>query len=437
MNAILFAMLVVIRCQTVTSAAFRTEYEWDSSNVYAAANAIDGDHNTVAISGDASPAGQWLRIELGQSHVGPFTVRVVIDESNSYVVDWLQGMNVMLANSTGEGARCVLAARYAWNCIQLPRNLLRYLKLEIAPTTSHAWMVIQEVEIEWHSQPSMQSAIVPSYSTQIQSIGRFADLHVPQRLANESLPVVVFLHPFTWTGERWYLHYGLTTDGPIPAIHIVPLGSLNSGGYNFWNATDACCNLDHTDVDDVAYIEGLVRVAIRDYGADPDNVTVVGHSNGAFMVHRLLCELPAMFAAGVAINGATWYNEYDCPALRREVGLLPTVLNIHALDDPLISHLGGEVFPSLGRYPSVATATQRWSIASGCSTSQTLSYINIMYSGENTLVLEHLNCTRGNRVIQWDLSSGGHQPNFALGWMNTVLNNVLLSRAQRSRARCA
>ena len=40
---------------------------------------------------------------------------------------------------------------------------------------------------------------------------------------------------------------------------VMPDGKVNTLGYQYWNATDACCDIFGSGVDDVAYIAGLIE----------------------------------------------------------------------------------------------------------------------------------------------------------------------------------
>ncbi len=64
-----------------------------------------------------------------------------------------------------------------------------------------------------------------------------------------------------------------------------------------WNAGDCCGLPASSQVDDVTYIEGAVGFLRAKYGVDPKQVFAVGHSNGAMMALRLVCEGDVITAA--------------------------------------------------------------------------------------------------------------------------------------------
>lgn len=103
-----------------------------------------------------------------------------------------------------------------------------------------------------------------------------------------------------------------------------------------WNAGGGCCGLPFSQgVDDVAYITGAVRRLVAEYGLDAGQVYGLGHSNGAMMVQRLLCESEVL-AAGVAVAGPLTMDIARCPKAAGH-----RVLAIHGVDDANVPVAGG------------------------------------------------------------------------------------------------
>ena len=82
--------------------------------------------------------------------------------------------------------------------------------------------------------------------------------------------------------------------------------------WRFWNATEACCNFWNNPVDDVAYFNASVDDASTRYNVDPHRSFVIsfviGHSNGAFMAHRLACEASDRLGGSASLAGAAWID---------------------------------------------------------------------------------------------------------------------------------
>jgi polyhydroxybutyrate depolymerase len=103
-----------------------------------------------------------------------------------------------------------------------------------------------------------------------------------------------------------------------------------------WNAGGGCCGQSaRNEVDDVGYISGAVADLTRRYGIDPQRVYGMGHSNGAMMTQRMLCET-RVFAAGVAVSGPLNLPVETCPQAHGA-----RILAIHGADDHNVPVDGG------------------------------------------------------------------------------------------------
>ena len=243
----------------------------------------------------------------------------------------------------------------------------------------------------------------------ITSEGRPATLTMPGgHVYNQPLPLVVALHGYSSSGSfnAWWMSL---YDSVHENEHLLltPDGSMDIVGMRYWNATDACCNLFDTEVDDVAFLEGLINQAVQNYGADPEGVVLIGHSNGAFMSHRMACDRGSIIESIVSLNGATWDDfPNNCPDTGR-----PNILHVHGTVDSVIQYGGGSMFG--GTYPSAPQSTAFWADRSGCDASWTnLGSIDLTNSdgAPETDDLEHLNCSDGNRVAHWRINNGIHAP---------------------------
>ena len=89
---------------------------------------------------------------------------------------------------------------------------------------------------------------------------RPADLHTPATLTDgKQYPLVVILHGYSASGFVQYAYFGAASlINSDRALVIAPDGMTNAQGLQFWNADPNCCDFEHTNVDDVAYIGGLI-----------------------------------------------------------------------------------------------------------------------------------------------------------------------------------
>lgn len=129
----------------------------------------------------------------------------------------------------------------------------------------------------------------------------------------EAAPLLVLLHGYTGTGgitAAWWQLLSAASDAGV--ILVIPEGLKDTGGNQFWNASEFCCDYDRTGVDDVAYLTGIIAEAKTVFSVDPARIYLMGHSNGGFMAHRLACEHSELIAGLVNFAGAAPYDAMDC-----------------------------------------------------------------------------------------------------------------------------
>ena len=87
---------------------------------------------------------------------------------------------------------------------------------------------------------------------------------------------------------------------------------------------------------------------------------MVGHSNGAFMSHRMACEHSDVLAGIITFSGVMWDKKEMCNPTK------PVhVLHVHGTNDGTISYNGG--FIGMNPYPSAVQTVDDWMIFNGCT----------------------------------------------------------------------
>lgn len=102
-----------------------------------------------------------------------------------------------------------------------------------------------------------------------------------------------------------------------------------------WNAGACCGQPVEQKVDDVGYIRAAADGIAAKYGVDRSRIFGVGHSNGAMMTQRMMCETP-LFAAAVPIAGGLESGAPSCIAARGK-----RIMAIHGADDQNVPVGGG------------------------------------------------------------------------------------------------
>jgi polyhydroxybutyrate depolymerase len=188
----------------------------------------------------------------------------------------------------------------------------------------------------------------PTGDTTDNYAGRAMIVHMPTTLpAPGKRALVIVLHGGMGNADRiagQQAESGLNMDAVadrqgfvVAYLNGTPVTRFMGAKFLGWNAGGGCCGQPaQNGTDDVAYISGAVSYLAGKYGVDRAKVFAVGHSNGAMMAQRMLCET-RVFAGVVAISGPLNLDTTHCPSAK---GL--SVLAIHGADDRNVPIAGGK-----------------------------------------------------------------------------------------------
>jgi polyhydroxybutyrate depolymerase len=248
-------------------------------------------------------------------------------------------------------------------------------------------------------------------------IARPYAIHVPSTIASavdrsRPAPLVVALHGYGAPGGEAFAHaLGLDALADEQGFVLAtPDGLVDSRGARFWNASDACCDFDHTGVDDVAYVAWLIDDVAAKVAVDPDRVFVIGHSNGGFLAHRLACDRAARIAGAVSVAGAGWKDTSRC-APSEPV----SILEIHGDADATVRMTGGLLFDRPRQeYPSSQETMAMWALADGCAATPRAAGAAFDFDdavpGPDTTPATWAPCRGGVTVDLWTERKGSHLP---------------------------
>jgi polyhydroxybutyrate depolymerase len=121
----------------------------------------------------------------------------------------------------------------------------------------------------------------------------------------------------------------------VAYLNGTPVARLLGDDKLGWNAGACCGQPAETNVDDVGYVRSAVDDIVARYGVDRRRIFGVGHSNGAMMIQRVVCET-TLFAAAVPISGPLESGATLCPQARGK-----RLLAIHGADDHNVPIVGG------------------------------------------------------------------------------------------------
>jgi poly(3-hydroxybutyrate) depolymerase len=196
--------------------------------------------------------------------------------------------------------------------------------------------------------------------------GRSMIVYVPHHLSPAgSRPLVIVLHGGLGNAQRIesaQSEAGLNMDSVadkggfiVAYLNGTPVTRRFGDKALGWNAGGGCCGLAfEANINDVAYITQAADFLVGKYGIDRSRIYGIGHSNGAMMAQRLMCEA-SLFQAIVAISGPLNLNVATCPAARGK-----HILAIHGTLDKNVPVAGGQGTEGLSRsaYNSEETTRQ-------------------------------------------------------------------------------
>lgn len=234
-------------------------------------------------------------------------------------------------------------------------------------------------------------------------------------------PLVIVLHGYTASGGVQDLYFGTSERGrELGFITLAPNGLVDPGGDHYWNASPACCDFYSSGVDDVGYIVGLIAEASKLWHIDPSRVYLIGHSNGAYMAHRLACDAPDKITAIAALAGVSQFTLDACTA-----GPPVSVLQMHGTLDQSVLYAGSP------NYPGAETTVALRVASNHCDTSPQVGSArdyDDSVPGAETVPSRYDGCDANTTVELWTMNGTVHLPGFNDTWRDEVLDWLLAQR---------
>ena len=220
-------------------------------------------------------------------------------------------------------------------------------------------------------------------------------------------PLVVALHGYGGSGAEIGDDLQLTALAAAQGFWLaLPDGTVGYNGGSFWNATTT-----GYPPFDAPYLAAVIGDVVKQHAIDPKRIYVVGYSIGAFMAHRLACDLSPQIAAIVSVAGAVT----QVPALCVTTSPV-SVLEVHGDDDQVITYDGSPFVgdPPRKSSPSAHDTIATWARNDHCTgavapTSQTLD-LDSKLPGAETSVEAYAGCPASVSVELWTIHGGQHQP---------------------------
>jgi polyhydroxybutyrate depolymerase len=269
-----------------------------------------------------------------------------------------------------------------------------------------------------------QNARIPEGAQSINltiSDGREAELFLPQGYSDiSSVPLLVDLHGYTGSGKSQAAYTFLQEAAYDRGLaYVAPDGLEDSLGSQYWNATTACCDFNKSGVDDVAFIESLIKKIKSSANIDSSRIYIFGHSNGHFMSYAYLCSGTDEVAAVAGLAGAMDPNIASCRAKPSNI------LHIHGEKDGTILFEGGALFGN--RYTAALETVDRWAFINSCENPKTSALDAIASLQGDEMEVKRFSCLSGSLEF-WKIKNGIHTPTLDITFANKVIDWLMLHK---------
>lgn len=194
---------------------------------------------------------------------------------------------------------------------------------------------------------------LPAGAETIRLADRSYRIDLPAR--PQDAPLILALHGGGGSADQFARSSGLSR--PANRLGYAVIYPQGTGRVATWNGGYCCGVAQRRGVDDIAFLDAIIRDATARYGLDPARVYLTGMSNGAIMAETYAVTRPAQVRAVAGVAGTM-----DTARLRPAVPI--PLLHIHGTHDSMVPYPGGRGDHSLTRtdfasVPSVEAAFLR------------------------------------------------------------------------------
>jgi len=218
------------------------------------------------------------------------------------------------------------------------------------------------------------------------------------------VPIVIALHGMLQSEEGMNEYLGLNQVADREGFVVIyphGLGNAWKDGrapqlrMTFWSPPS----------DDVEFLSKLVETLVEKRFADPSRVYLMGLSNGGYMVYRMACERPELFAAFATLSATVpGYYVNSCKPSRS----VP-LLMINGTADMIVPFFGNGLGGSMSLLPVTQTA-KLFAKLNGCEKpSEAPVPGRGSFGGTSVTLIYWNNCRDQSAVVLFRVNGGGHQ----------------------------
>jgi polyhydroxybutyrate depolymerase len=198
-------------------------------------------------------------------------------------------------------------------------------------------------------------------------------VHVPRGYdGSRAFPLVVVIHGAFSSGKEMERCTGFSQLADREGfVALYPNGIGLFGWLRHWNSGHCCAKAREAGVDDVGFLDGVIRDATERLNIDMHRIYVAGHSNGGMMTYRYVAERSESIAAAAVVAGTIGGKpSADEPEWRipKPVRPVPMII-LHGTADKRIPYAGGpDPAGSEMTWISAADSARFWADCNGCPT---------------------------------------------------------------------
>jgi len=168
-------------------------------------------------------------------------------------------------------------------------------------------------------------------------------------------------------------------------------------GVRTWNAGGCCGAAASFGIDDVGFIDTLIKKLSAEYNIDQRKIFATGISNGGMMSYRLASDLANKIAA-VAPVAATMVIKTNCNPPRP----VP-IIHFHSFNDTNVPYNGGVGSGVSGHYnPPLDSVFNVWMNVNSCVQRDTVK------NDQKYLLVKWSNCNNNSEIHFYMTRDGGH-----------------------------
>ncbi len=187
-------------------------------------------------------------------------------------------------------------------------------------------------------------------------------LHIPPGLSpGAPVPLVLVFHGHRMNADYILAVTGFDTLADAQQFIVAYPNGTGSAELLSFNAGLCCGSAEKNNIDEAAFVRGILSDLEGIAAVDPRRIFVTGFSNGAMLAYRLACELSDTIAAVAPVAGNLVYDPCRPPGK-------VSVLHIQGLSDASAPYAEDDLEPDWDpAIRSVQVSVALWASLDGCA----------------------------------------------------------------------